>query len=163
MMLPEIFHRQWVEPAALGVVSFSGASVTMILAEVASTPAEYGAVFLAFLVFIGMGVLGIAMYTAQTIAKAAISAFTQFSGDQAKKLVNLQTRDEIEEMFAEARKDRLAVEETIVKTLRSIEANVAALTTGNQLLNQAMESHKERLNRHSDLLNLSLNHGKKTS
>lgn len=154
MMPPDFFHRHWtaIEPAVFGATALIGGSVSLVLADVASTPSELGGAFVAFLVFLGTGVLSIVGFTASHITKAVISTLASHAGDQAQKLAGLPVASVLNaqlERIAEASSERDA---EIVKAIDALKDSVAHLNSTSSLLNQEVQQQVKRTDRLEDHL-----------
>lgn len=150
-MIPEFFHRQTTaEPAMFGAVAFVGSGITLGLAEVASTPAEYGAVFIAFLVFLGTGVMGIVSFTAVYIAKAVSKAVADLAGGQALKLFRLPEPEVITSKLAEIVQNSSKRDEEIMDRLETMSKTLDALNRTTALLNQELQHQVKRSDRIED-------------
>jgi hypothetical protein len=146
MILPEPMHRHWnvLEPSILSISGGAGGALAILLAPEASTPAEYGALFIGFLIFLGMGVLGIAGFTATYIAKAMVKAIGDIGGDQAEKVFHLQTQEQFDKRFEaieQASVDRI---EKVVGALDSAGKSMAALERSVGLLSQEIKHQVTR-------------------
>lgn len=145
MILPEPMHRHWnvLEPALLSISGGAGGVLAILLAPAASTPAEYGALFIGFLVFLGMGVLGIAGFTATYIVKAVIKAVSDFGGQNAEKVFHLQTQEQFDARFHGLEKAAADQSREIVSSLRAIGDNLSGLKESVGLLNQEIKHQVE--------------------
>lgn len=146
MILPESMHRHWnvLEPALLSISGGAGGVLAILLAPEASTPAEYGALFIGFLVFLGMGVLGIAGFTATYIAKAILKAIGDIGGDQAEKVFHLQTQEQLDERFHAIEEASVSRTRDVVKALESAGKSLATLEQSVGLLSQEIRHQVAR-------------------
>lgn len=152
MLLPAVLHRNWhfVEPMALGGISISCGALSLALAESATSASEYTGLFISFLICIGLGVLGIAGFTASYIAKAIVKGLADVSGEQARKLYKLPEPDELEQRFTELSDQSVARTEKVMEILGEIKDSVAESITSAKLLNQSLEQQIKRIDEHHD-------------
>lgn len=148
MFLPEAFHRHWgyVEPAALGVVSIAGSALAILAVPEAVSPQEYGSIFVGFLIFLGLGVMGMVGFTATYIAKAVVTAVANLAGDQSKKVMGLPDHEELESRFQLVESASVGRAEKMVAVLTEIQESIANLGTSSKLLNQRLEQQVDRTN-----------------
>lgn len=146
MILPESMHRHWnvIEPSLLAVSGAAGGTLALLLAPEASTATEYGALFLGFLIFLGMGVLGIAGFTATYIVKAVIKAAADMAGQNAHKLSELDTQDQFDVRFKDIEEASAARADRIVSVLDTITTNLNGLKESVGLLNQEIKHQVAR-------------------
>lgn len=150
MLLPAVLHRNWhfVEPVALGGISISGGALSLALAESATSASEYTGLFISFLICIGLGVLGIAGFTASYIAKAIVKGLADVSGEQAKKLYGLPEPQALEQRFTELSDQSVARTEKVMEILDEIKDSVTESITSAKLLNQALNQQIKRADEH---------------
>lgn len=146
MILPESMHRHWnvIEPALLSLSGGAGGVLALLLAPEASTPTEYGALFIGFLIFLGMGVLGIAGFTATYIVKEVIKAASDMAGQNAHKLSKLDTQERFDERFKGIEEASSARADRIVSVLDTITSNLTGLRESLGLLNQEIKHQVSR-------------------
>lgn len=146
MILPAFLHRHWpqVELSLLGGVSVLGGTITLLLAPEATSPAEYGGLFIGFLLSVGTAVVGIAIWTAQYIAKAVVKAVAEMGGHQATKVFNLQTQEEFDKRFEAIQSDSLKRSNAILRSLGEVEKNLTSLSHTTALLHQEVAQQVKR-------------------
>lgn len=157
MLLPAVVHRNWhlVEPAALGGISLSGGALSLLLAENATSAGEYTGLFISFLICIGLGVLGIAGFTASYIAKALVKALADVSGEQAKKLYKLPEPEDLDQRFNDLSDQSVARTEKVLEILGELKDSLNESITSSRLLNQSLEQQIKRIDeQHADLSDL---------
>lgn len=146
MILPEVVHRNWtvVEPSLLALVSILGQAGTLLIAPQATTLAEYGTLFVGFLIFLGVGVLGIAGAAASYIVKSMANALTDLAGEQSKKVFNLPNREELDRSLKAISDASVERSEHIVEALSKIKEHLDELTANAKLINQEMRLQVQR-------------------
>ena len=143
MLLPAIITKNWgiVEPAALAVVSVSGQTLSMVMAQASTTPAEYVVIFTGFLIAIGMGVLSIAGFTAHYMAKKLGQTLVDISGEQAKKLFDLDDQKTLDQKFSAVDTARNLVRSEILAGIKEIQNVVTELRSDHKLLTQKLDTN----------------------
>lgn len=145
MILPESMHRHWnvLEPTLLSVSSAGGGIASLVLASEATTAPEYGALFVGFLIFLGMAVLGIAGFTATYIAKKLIEGLADIGGQNAEKVLHLHTQEQFDARFLGIEQAAAEQSKAVVSALNTIKENLTGLSTSVGLLNQEIRHQVE--------------------
>lgn len=157
MLLPAVFHRNWniVEPSLLGGVSLGGGTMSVLLAQSVASPAEAGGVFVTFLISLGLGVLGIAGFTASYVAKAIVKGFADIGGSQARKLYALPEPEALERRLADMTDQSVERAKGITEVLADLKESVNECVTTSKLLNQSLEQQIKRTDeQHADISRL---------
>lgn len=146
MILPEYIHRHWnvVEPALLAGTGAAGGTLALLLVPEANSPAQYGAIFIGFLVFLGMGVIGIVGFSASYIVKAVIKGMADIGGQNAEKVFHLHTQEQFDQRFREVEEASSRRADKFLEALGKITANLSSLEQSVGLLNQELKHQVSR-------------------
>lgn len=146
MILPEYIHRHWnvVEPAMLAGISAAGGTLTLLLVPEANSPAQYGAIFIGFLLFLGMGVIGIVGFSASYIVKAVIKGMADIGGQNAEKVFHLHTQEQFDQRFREVEEASSQRADKFLEALGKITSNLSGLEQSVSLLNQELKHQVSR-------------------
>lgn len=146
MILPDYMHRHWnvIEPSLLAISGSAGGVVALLLVPEASTPAEYGGLFVGFLIFLGMAVLGIAGFTATYIVQAIIKSISDIGGANAQKVLKLNTQEQFDAKFAAADEASAEQANEILQTLRTVQGAMGEFKMSVGLLNQKLDQQVAR-------------------
>lgn len=128
----------------LAVISLAGSAATLAATPLASTPWEYGGLFVGFLIFLGFGVLAITVTTAGVLLKKFGEAMAKMGGDQAAKVFAIDSQEETDARFKSIEEASERRASSIVDTLKVIQANITEQTTALKLLQQHVEAQVER-------------------